>query len=292
MAQFLLKDILEDSDDELGLKQIAAGAGLTGITSSIRVQRYESAYGLGRIRRDVILIVSPLHISELFTISTESGKHIFQSIISERVLCIGISETERLPETLLYLSEAYGIPVFASVYDEFLLESRLCRLLRERIEYSISMHGTLVNVSGLGVMLTGESGTGKTECSLELVGRGHRWIADDAVEVERRGDSLYGRSDELVKCLINRRSRGIVQAEDLLGVQAILDDSTINLIVELKKTDHNSKRNIHREEKSCDILGVKLLCMVLPGFPETRKIHRHVELRVQELISNMERGCS
>ena len=89
------------------------------------------------------------------------------------------------------------------MYDEFLLESRLSRLLREKIENSISMHGAFVSVSGLGVIFVGDSGAGKTECALELVERGHRWIADDAVEIERRGDLLYGRSHELVKCLIN-----------------------------------------------------------------------------------------
>ncbi len=72
--------------------------------------------------------------------------------------------------------------------------------------------------------------------------RGHRWIADDAVEIERRGDSLYGRSHELVKSLINIKSRGIVEAEELLGAQAILDDSVINLIVELKKMDDDGGR--------------------------------------------------
>ena len=88
------------------------------------------------------------------------------------------------------------------------------------------------------------------------------------------------------------RSRGIVEAEELLGAQAILDDSVINLMVELKKTDHNGGQNIYPEEKLRDIMGVKLPCMELPGFPQTRRIYRHVELRVQELMREMERGDS
>jgi HPr kinase/phosphorylase len=293
MASLRLRDIIQGSEDELGLKQITGEAGLTRLTSSIRVQRYEEAEGFwDRIIPYVILVITPPFVSELTTISSESRKKIFQAIISNRIPCIAVCETEAVTDPLLSFSELYGIPLFASVYDEFLLESRLSRLLREKIKNSISMHGTLVNVSGLGVIFVGDSGAGKTECALELVERGHRWIADDAIEIERRGDYLYGQSHGLVKCLINIRSRGVVEAEELLGAQAILDDSVINLMVELKTTDHNGGQSIYSEGKLMDIMGVKLPYMELPGFPQTRKIWRHVELRVQELMREMEIGDS
>ncbi|HEX7534294.1 MAG TPA: HPr kinase/phosphatase C-terminal domain-containing protein, partial [Syntrophales bacterium] len=134
--------------------------------------------------------------------------------------------------------------------------------------------------------------TGKTECSLKMAERGHRWIADDAVEIERRGDMLYGRSHELTKGLINIKHRGIVEAKELLSAQAILDDSIINLIVELRAMDHNGRQNICSEEKLLDIMGVKLSYMELPGFPQTRRIYRHVEFGVQKLMRDMERGES
>jgi HPr kinase/phosphorylase len=193
---------------------------------------------------------------------------------------------------LLPLSELYGIPLFTSVYDEFLLESRLSRLLREKIENSISVHGSFVSVSGLGVIFVGDSGAGKTECALELVKRGHQWIADDAVEIERRGDLLYGRSHELVKRLINIKNRGIIEAEELVGGQTILDDSSIDLMVELKRRDRNGGQNMYPEEKLRDIMGVKLPCLELPRFPQTRRMYKRVELRVQELMREIERGDS
>jgi len=283
MAPLRLKDILQGREDELGLRQIIGEAGLTRSTSSIRVQRYEETQGFReRIIPDVILIITPKCVSELITIPSESRKNIFQAIISKRIPLIAISETERVPAPLLPFSELYGIPLFASVYDEFLLESRLSRLLREKIENSISVHGSFVSVSGRGVIFVGDSGAGKTECALELVKRGHQWIADDAVEIERRGDLLYGRSHEHVKRLINIRNRGIVEAEELLGAQTILDHSIIDLMVELKRTDHNEGQNMYAEEKLRDIMGVKLPCMELPRFPQTGRIYRRVELRVQE----------
>jgi HPr kinase/phosphorylase len=293
MAPLRLKDILQGREDELGLRQIIGEAGLTRSTSSIRVQRYEETQGFReRIIPDVILTITPKCVSELITIPSESRKNIFQAIISKRIPLIAISETERVPAPLLPFSELYGIPLFASVYDEFLLESRLSRLLREKIENSISVHGSFVSVSGRGVIFVGDSGAGKTECALELVKRGHQWIADDAVEIERRGDLLYGRSHELVKRLINIRNRGIVEAEELLGAQTILDHSIIDLMVELKRTDHNEGQNMYAAEKLRDIMGVKLPCMELPRFPQTGRIYRRVELRVQELMREIERGDS
>ena len=294
MASLRLKDILQGSEDELGLEQITGEAGLARSTSSIRVQRYEEAEDFReRIVPDVILVMTPPYVSEIITIPSESRKKIFQSIISNRIPLIAISETNAVPGLMASFSELCGIPVFASVYDEFLLESRLSGILREKLENSISMHGTLVSVSGLGVMLVGDSGTGKTECSLKLAERGYRWIADDAVEIERRGDLLYGRSHELTKGLINIKNRGIVKARELLGAQAILDDSVINFMVELKTMDHNGRQEgIYRAEKLLDIMGVKLPCMELPGFPQTRRIYRHVEFGVQKLMREMERGDS
>ena len=104
---------------------------------------------------------------------------------------------------------------------------------------------------------------------------------------------MYGRSHELTKGLINIKNRGIVEAKELLGAQAILDDSAINFMVELKTMDHNGRQEgICRAEKSLDIMGVKLPCMELPGFPQTRRIYKHVEFGVQKLMREMEKGDS
>jgi HPr kinase/phosphorylase len=288
-----LEDLFQGPEDELGLKQITGKAGLAKLTSVIRVQRYEEALGFwDSIIPDVILVITPTCISKFRTIPSESLKKIFQNIISNHISLIAISETDAVPDPLLSFSESYGIPVFASMYDEFLLESRLLGLLREKMENSMSLHGTLVNVAGLGVMFVGESGTGKTECALELVERGHKLIADDAVEIERRGDYLYGRSHDLVKGLINIKSRGVLGAEELIGEQFIIDDSVIKLVVELTKTFHNGWHSIYSEGRLRDIMGVKIPYMELPGFPRNLRICNQVEFRVQELMQEMERGDS
>ena len=294
MASLRLKDILQGSEDELGLAQMTGEAGLARSISSIRVQRYEKTEGFGdRIIPDVILVITPQYVSELIRIPSQSRKKIIQAIISNRIPLIAVSDTDAVPGFMASFSELNGIPVFTSVYDDFLLESRLSGLLREKLENSIFMHGTLVSVSGVGVMLIGDSGTGKTECSLKLMERGHRWIADDAVEIEKREDSLHGRSHELTKGLINIKHRGIVEAKELLGTQSILDDSAINFMVELKAIQYNGRQEgVYKADKLLDIMGVKLPCMEMLGFPQTRRIYRHVEFGVQRLMRDTERGDS
>jgi HPr kinase/phosphorylase len=330
MASLRLKDILQGREDELGLSQMAGEAGLTRSTESIRVQRHEKAQGSWeRIIPDAVFVITPQYVSELTMLPSESRNKVFHAIASNSIPLIALSETGTVPGLMASFAELYGIAVFASVYDEFLLESRLSRLLREKLENYISMHGALVSVSGIGVMLVGDSGSGKTECALKLAERGHRWIADDAVEIERRGDLLHGRSNELVKGLMDIKHRGIVEAEELLDARAILGDSVINLLVEfvsvrsprglprgkranakprflknrrfsaagcgelqLKAIDYKGRRQGVHADKSYDILGVRLPCVEIPGFPQTRNSWRHVELEVHKLMSAMERGDS
>jgi HPr kinase/phosphorylase len=290
MASLRLKDILQGREGDLGLAHMTGEAGLARSIVSIRVERFENAGGFRRrVIPGVVPVVTRQHVSELTSVRSLSRKKILRSIISNRIPLIAISETDIVPDFIASFSELNGIPVLASVYDGFLLESRLAGLFREKLEHSVSMHGTLVSISGLGVMLAGESGAGKTECALKLTERGHRLVADDAVEVDRRGDLLYGRCHELVKGLINIKQRGIVEAEELLGAHAILNDSVINLMVEFY--NERSPRGV-RAEKLSDVLGVKLPCVELPGFPQTTNSWRYVELEVRKIMSARKRGDS
>lgn len=96
----------------------------------------------------------------------------------------------------------------------------------------IVVHGVLVQLSGLGVLIMGDSGIGKTACGLDLIARGGLWIADDAVVLERRGDALYGRGDERTKKLIAVRGLGILEDQALLGAEALLEETQVDFIIQ------------------------------------------------------------
>ncbi len=287
MTALKLKDILEGAEDKLGLEQITGKAGLMRRIDHSGIQRYDGDERFwDRLIPDVILIITPLCLYELTMASSESREKIFQTIISCRIPCVALSKTVSPPDFLLSFSESYNIPLIASMYDEFLLQSRLLGLLREKFDNVISIHGALVNVFGVGVIITGDSGTGKTECARDLVERGHTWIADDFIDIEKKGYILYGHSHDLIKYLIHIKSEGIVNAKKFFIAKAVRDETVINLLVELVEINHNQgKEDAYSAEELQDIMGVKLPYVQLPCFPYTENIYVYVERAVQRLLN-------
>jgi len=292
MGVVKIKNILEGAEAQLGINHIAGRAGMIREARHILVQRYIEEEGFwDRLIPEVTLIITPMGLSELAIISSESREKIFQTIISSRIPFVVLSQTKSPPEFMISFSEKYNIPVFTSMYDEYFLESRLLGLMREKINNSIVIHGSLVNVSGFGVIITGDSGTGKTECTRELVNRGHAWIADDGIVIEKRENMLYGRAHDLIKHCINIKCTGILDAKKFLGVAAVRDETVINLMVEFKKEgDIRGQEGIYSTEKLHEIMGVKLSYVQMPAFPHTKSMHRFVELIVKKLFK--ERGIA
>jgi HPr kinase/phosphorylase len=286
MAALKLRDILRGAKDTLGIKHMTGKAGLMRKASAIRVQHYVEEDGFwDRLIPDVIIIITPRAVSELAMISSESREKIFQTISSSRIPCIALAKTDSPHDFMVTFSDTYNIPLFTSLHDEYFLESRLLGLLREKIAHSLSMHGALVNVFGNGVIITGDSGTGKTMCSCELVKRGHAWIADDSIEIEKRGALLYGRSHDLIKQLIDMKHTGIVDAKQILGAEVILDETIINLMVEFKKeSDIRKWEGGYPAGTLKEIMGVKIPYVQLPCFPHTENLYKHIECAVQTLF--------
>lgn len=286
MSAVKLIDILEDAKDIVGLTQKTGEAGLMRETCHIRVQRYvEEERFWDRLLPETILIIASSYLPKLASASSKAQKKIFQTIVSSGIPCIALSGTTSLPDFVVSFSESCNITIFASSYDEFLLESRLIGLLRKKIKNIVFIHGALVNVFGCGIMITGESGTGKTECACRLTERGHVWIADDVVEVKKRSNMLYGRSQDLVKHLIDVKYVGIVNAKEIFGPAAICDETVIDFIIEFKETGGIRKqKGNYPIEKMQEIMGVKLPFFQLPAFPYSRNMNIHVENIVRKIM--------
>ncbi len=279
MSALKLKDIFDGAEDRLGFKRMTGKAGLTREVTHIGVRRYLRTRDFREtLTPDTILIIKPSYLSELALIPWEEREKFFQAVTSTRISCIALSGIESPPDFMFSFSERGDVPMFTSVYDEFLLESRLIGLLREKIENAVTMHGALVNVFGLGIIIRGESGNGKTECACRLAERGHAWIADDVVEVERRGNVLFGRSHDLIKYLIDLKGKGIVDAKAFLGAAALCNETAINLVVELKGTGNTGRQKGNCSmEKFQEILGIKLPFARLSAFPCSRDMDRNIE---------------
>jgi serine kinase of HPr protein (carbohydrate metabolism regulator) len=171
--------------------------------------------------------------------------------------CIAVSG-QQIPDDLRRYSESTGTPAFASCFDHFLIHSRLIGLLREMGERTVLVHGVLIRILGRGVLLMGESGVGKTASGLSLMHSDNRWIADDVVILEGRGDALYGRGHGRSRDWIAVRGRGILRAEELLGEERLLGKTRVDLMVRLIRTSgkaENCGGDLFRE-----FVGVSIPC--------------------------------
>lgn len=198
---------------------------------------------------------------------------------------------DHIPEFLNRRFEKYQIPVLSSIYDEYLLESRLVGLIREQKEHCTTLSGGLVKVEDAGIVITGESGLGKTSCALELIKRGHSWVADDVILVERRSDTLlYGRGYEGAAPLLEIKGRGIVRVEEVMGASSILCESRIDFVLEF--VDAKERENRKGGGSTRELMGVQLPYLSLPVSGDAWYMAGEVEACVRSLRSKIKKTSS
>jgi HPr kinase/phosphorylase len=215
--------------------------------------------------------------------AADAGRH--SRVFPRNISCAAFSEAGELSDDIRRFSEMEGIPVFTSCYDAALLKSRLIGLLREKGGRQIMRHGVLIRLSGQGILITGDSGIGKTACSLELVNRGGCWIADDAVVLRGKGDLLYGRGHHRTRRWIAVRGRGILDARDLLGAEAVCDETRVNVIIRFVRDSGKDETVRADEDRSMiEVVGVPVLCRRLEAGDGPQQMADQVMNAVDELL--------
>ncbi|MCR5086429.1 MAG: HPr(Ser) kinase/phosphatase, partial [Lachnospiraceae bacterium] len=141
--------------------------------------------------------------------------------------------------------------------------------LNQLLAPMISIHGVLVDVAGVGVLIMGESGIGKSEAALELIKRGHRLVSDDVVEIKKvSDDTLFGSAPDVTKHLIELRGIGIIDVKTLYGVQSVKETQTIDLVIQLEEWDREKEYDrLGLEEKYTEFLGNRVVCNNIPIRP-------------------------
>lgn len=163
----------------------------------------------------------------------------------------------------------YGVPLFMSKKATSACMAEVIRWLNVQLAPCISIHGVLVDVYGEGVLITGESGIGKSEAALELIKRGHRLITDDVVELRRVSeDTLVGSAPDVTKHFIELRGIGIVNVKALFGASSVKDTQSIDLVIHLEDWDKDKEYDrMGLEEEYIEYLGNKIVCHNIPIRP-------------------------
>ena len=192
-----------------------------------------------------------------------------QRILSYKVPGIVFCRDLPVPEEFLRLANEFEIPILQSHADTSAFSAEVTRWLKVELAPRISIHGVLVDIYGEGVLITGESGIGKSEAALELIKRGHRLVTDDVVEIRKvSDDTLVGTAPDITRHFIELRGIGIIDVKTLFGVQSVRETQNIDLVITLE--DWNKDREYDRlglTEEYTEFLGNKVVCHSIPIRP-------------------------
>jgi HPr kinase/phosphorylase len=187
-------------------------------------------------------------------------------MFSRDLPCVVITQDLDAPPELIAAGDDASVPVLRTAMPTPTAMARLTGVLEDRLAPREVRHGVLVDVLGLGVLVTGESGIGKSECALDLLVRGHRLVADDTVEIRCRGASiLVGRCPEFTRHHMEIRGLGIVNVVDLFGVAATRASKRVELVVRLERWENGREYDrLGLESTTIDILGVPVPQVTIP----------------------------
>ncbi len=202
-------------------------------------------------------------------LSAEKRRAAFANIVAYKMPCICLTDGNKLEKSLLKMATDAGIPVFRTTISTTKFIYLVTDFLDDQFAPYQTYHGSMVDVYGIGMMLVGRSGIGKSEIALDLVERGHRLVADDAVVITRKGESvLMCSGTPLVGHFMEIRGLGIIDVQAMFGVRAIRYQKRLEVVIELLEWDASMEYDrTGLDPQKIDILGVNVQHIRLPIYP-------------------------
>ena len=201
--------------------------------------------------------------------SDERKREVYKNLLQHTIPAIVFCRELTPDPIFMEIAMANKVPVLMTKKSTSSFMAEIIRWLNVQLAPCISVHGVLVDVFGEGVLITGESGIGKSEAALELIKRGHRLVTDDVVEIRKvSDDTLIGSAPDITKHFIELRGIGIVDVKTLFGVSSVKDTQSIDLVIKLE--DWNKDKEYDRlglEETYTEYLGNKVVCHSIPIRP-------------------------
>jgi len=266
-----VRRFLEISGKTLDLHALTGKAGFDNVITTSEWNRPGVAFAgfLDVFAYDRIQVLGNTEISYLRSLGSRERRRRLKTIFSYAIPCFVITSTYPIPPELLELAEANRIPVLKTSFNTSLFVGRLIYLLDQEFAPSVTIHGVLLDVFGMGVLIVGESGVGKSECALELIQRGHRLVADDVVILRRRSKTMIvGCSSLVTKHHMEVRGLGIINVESLFGAGAVCDEQTVDLVIALERRQEGKEYDrVGLEDRTRTILDVAIPECVIPVEP-------------------------
>lgn len=214
-------------------------------------------------------IIGFVEYSYMEHLSEERKREVYLRVISDKTPCIIFCRDLHPDEIFMETALKNNVPLLLTEKSTSAFMAEIIRWLNVKLAPCISVHGVLVDVYGEGVLITGESGIGKSEAALELIKRGHRLVSDDVVEIRKvSDDTLIGSAPDITRHFIELRGIGIIDVKTLYGVQSVMDTTNINLVIRLEDWDKEKKYDrLGLEENYTEYLGNKIVCHNIPIRP-------------------------
>jgi len=270
MVEMQVADLV---DARLGveLTRIAGEAGLGRPIRHPRVQKSGLAlaghyHGVVPTR---VQVLGETELSYLDAMTPEARGLAARGFFSLGLSCVVITRRAEVPKAIVQAAEATGTPLFCSNARSSRTINQLHATLDEKLAPTTSIHGVLVDVFGIGLLLVGKSGIGKSECAVELVLRGHRLVADDVVRCEWRPPGMvFGAAADMLRHHVEVRGLGVLNIKDLFGVTAVRDRKRIDLVVQLDEWDETREYDrLGVDDEHYTLLSTAIRCVTVPVRP-------------------------
>ena len=268
MIQLTVGDLLESRDYGLNLRLLAGKNGLHRRITQYRIQK--SGLTLTGLYQNIhdgrIQILGQNEISYLRSLPYERQKEVLRSVAEHNIPAFIVTRGLPAGRPLLEIGDEMDLPILSTAEISSTFVVMLNSYLEINLASATSIHGVLMDVLGVGVLLLGQSGVGKSECALELLLKGHRLVADDIVEVKKQYPSaILGSCSSVIQHHMEIRGLGILNIEDLFGVTAVRDQKRIHLVLELVEWRGDIEYDrLGLEHKTYAILGVELPLITIP----------------------------
>ncbi len=287
MPQVSAARLFQDNRDRLGLTWIAGEQNRQLTSEDIRLSPKGVVGHLNFIHPNWVQVLDRVEIEYLSQLDAATLRQSLQNLAASEPFCFVVAGGSGVPMALKTLTEQQQIPLLSANRDSLYLMNVLRVYLSKVLAGMTNLHGVFLDVLGMGVLLTGESGVGKSELALELISRGHGFVADDSVELYHIApDTLEGRCPPLLRDFLEVRGLGVLNIRTIFGETAVRRKMNLKLVAHLEKPSGNHIPGLERLPLGAsaeEVLGVKIRKVTIP-VAEGRNLAVLVEAAVRNYI--------